>query len=209
MANDISYIQSPFNKSRKDKFLIVLNFPQALKNISSKFERDESTIIPDSLQFSVYGSVVPSVDIPPVNVRYAGQTMTVSSHSRQPYEPNTVRFTVDNRFNNYWVIYRWLNLLNDDKEGIYDETNLTAPVIGGDRSKLKTNPNMEYRSDISIFALDEYNKRIMEFLYTNAFPVNLGGIEYSYRDSGEIESSFSYGYSQLIVKPVAAGIESL
>jgi len=209
MANDISYIQSPFNKSRKDKFVIVLNLPNALKSISSKFERDESTVIPDSLQFSVFGSVVPSVDIPPVNVRYAGQTMTVSSHSRQPYEPNTVRFTVDNRFNNYWVIYRWLNLLNDDKEGIYDETNLTSPIIGGDRSKLKAHPNMEYRSDISIFALDEYNKRIIEFLYTNAFPVNLGGIEYSYRDSGEIESSFSYGYSQLIVRPIAPGIESL
>jgi hypothetical protein len=209
MANEISYIQSPFNKSRKDKFLIVLNLPSALKQISSKFERSESTIQPDTLQFSVYGSVVPSLDIPPVNVRYAGQTMAVSTHSRQPYEPNTVRFTVDNRFNNYWVIYRWLNLLNDDKEGVYDHTDLTSSIAGGDRTKLKALPNMEYRSDISIFALDEYNKRIIEFLYTNAFPINLGGIEYSYRDSGEIESSFTYSYSQLIVKPVPPGIESL
>lgn len=198
MANDVSYIQSPFNKSRKDKFLMVLTIPIVLRQISSKFERSENTIMPDTLQFSIYGSIVPSIKIPEVNVKYAGQNLAVSSHAREIYQPNTVNFTIDNRFNNYWVIYSWLNLLNHDKEGIYDRDD-----------RLPTSPKLDYRSNITVYALDEYNKRIVEFLYTDAFPTSLGGINYNYRDSGELESEFTYSYSQLIVKPVDSSIESL
>ena len=203
MSNAVSYIQSPFNKSRKDKFLLVLNIPPALRHIASKFERSKNTIIPDSLQFSVFGSVVPDINIGNANVRYAGQTLAQSSHSRDPYPPVTVNFTIDNRFNNYWVIYTWLNMLNNDKTGIYDEHGLT-PLR-------KTSPDLpyyEYRTGISIFALDEYNKRTVEFLYKDAFPTNLGGISYSYRDAGEIETNFTFEYSQLLVTPITE-IESL
>jgi hypothetical protein len=34
-----NYVQSPFNKARKDKFLLVLNFPDGLKNIFSKLDQ--------------------------------------------------------------------------------------------------------------------------------------------------------------------------
>lgn len=197
MANETTYIQSPFNKSRKDKFLLVMGLPQALRGISSKFERSTNTILPDTLQFSIFGSIAPTIEIPAVNTKYSGQTLSHSSHVRTSYEPNTVNFTVDNRFNNYWVIYTWLSLLNNDETGVYD---------AGERTK--SGPNMDYRTDISIFALDEYNKRIGEFLYTGAFPTSLGGISYSYRDGSEIESSFTYSYSQLIFRPIT-DIESL
>jgi hypothetical protein len=131
--------------------------------------------------------------VPSANVRYSGQTLAQTSYSREPYEPLTVGFTVDNRFSNYWVIYTWLNLLNNDKTGLYDGQGLIqAPVA----------PDTQYKSNISIFALDEYNKRIMEFKYLDAFPTNLNGIEYSYRDATELESSFTFEYSQLIVTPL-------
>lgn len=174
-----------------------MGLPQALRKISSKFERSTNTILPDSLQFSIFGTIAPTIEIPAITTRYSGQTMSHSSHSRSPYEPNTVNFTVDNRFNNYWVIYTWLSLLNNDETGVYDARQTTSD-----------GPNMEYRTDISIFALDEYNKRIGEFLYTGAFPTSLGGINYNYRDGSEIESSFTYSYSQLIFKPIT-DIESL
>jgi hypothetical protein len=202
MANAVTYTQSPFNKSRKDKFIMVFSLPKALYKIVSKFERTENKIMPDTLQFSVYGNIVPNVSIPAIETRYAGQTLSHSSHSREPYEPNRVNFTIDNRFNNYWVIYSWLSLLNDDEKGVYDVNDITEPVVGLPRSINGQNPNMEYRSDILIYGLDEYNKRIVEFKYTNAFPTNLGGINYNYRDSGEIESEFTYNFSQLLVKPI-------
>jgi hypothetical protein len=197
MANEVAYIQSPFNKSKKDKFLMVLSLPQALRDISRKFERTDQTILPDTLQFSIFGAIAPAIEIPAVQTGYAGQTLSHSSHARTPYEPNTVNFTVDNRFNNYWTIYTWLNLLNDDSKGIYDLKGQTVP-----------RPNLDYRANITVYALDEYNKRVAEFLYTDAFPTALGGISYSYRDATDIESSFTFSYSQLIFKPIFE-IESL
>jgi hypothetical protein len=53
-------------------------------------------------------------------------------------------------------------------------------------------------TDFSIFGLDEYNKRIIEFKYTKAFPIKLGGIDYSYQDEGEIETSVEFAYSQFL-----------
>jgi hypothetical protein len=198
MANLEPYVQSPFNKSRKDKFLLVLNFPEGLKKISKKTSRDNSTILPDALQFSVYGAVVPDIEVPVVNIRYAGQTLAASSHSREPYPPVTVNFTVDNRFNNYWTIYKWLDLLNDSKRSIFDKDNLTDPV----KTQSANRDNLLYRANLSIFALDEYDKRVVEFLYTDAFPISLGGIIFNNRDNGEVETSFSFSYSQLSISLV-------
>jgi hypothetical protein len=82
-------------------------------------------------------------------------------------------------------------LLNDDKAGVYDIENRTP-----------SRSNLEYRCDISIFGLDEYNKKIIEFKYIQSFPISLGGIEYDYRNAEEMESNFTYDYSQLIVEPL-------
>jgi len=198
MANLVSYSQSPFNKSRKDKFLMVLNYPEALKKISKKVIRDNDTIQSDSLQFSVFGSVVPDIEVPNLDIRYSGQTLAASSHARPPYPPVTVSFTIDNRFNNYWVIFKWLNLLNDARQNIFDSTNLSnKPVLPTSTDKF-----LQYRANLSIYALDEYDKRTVEFLYSNAFPTTLGAINFNNRDAGEIETSFTFSYSQLIVSLV-------
>jgi len=128
MADNATYIQSPFNKAKKDKFLLVLDIPPALKQIATKFNRSTDTILPDTLQFSVFGTVVPNISVPEVQTRFAGQTLKHTSHSREPYPPVDINFTIDNRFNNYWVIYTWLNMLNNDKTGLYDQQDLTTPT---------------------------------------------------------------------------------
>jgi len=207
MANNVSYTQSPFNKTRKDKFLMVLDVPTALKQIASKFERTANTILPDTLQFSVFGTVVPDIAVPALQTRYAGQTLSHTSHSREPYPPINVSFTVDNRYNNYWVIYTWLNMLNNDQTSLYDQKELTIPTTSIVHPGANTS-YFQYKTTVSIFGLDEYNKRVVEFKYTDAFPSALGGINFSYRDGGELESSLTLNYSQLQVLPISE-IESL
>ena len=224
MANLVSYTQSPFNKARKDKFLFVLNLPQCLKDISKKFNRSNETVLPDSLQFSVYGAVVPEVAVPSVNIRYSGQTLSNSSHSRDPYPPVTINFTVDNRFNNYWIIYKWLDLLNNATESIYDAENLTkisayAENLTNINSNIAANQvkrslsvenrtnaagadYLRFRSNFTLFALDEYDKRVIEFVYKDAFPTAIGSINFNNRDSTELETNFTFEYSQLLVSLV-------
>ena len=58
--------QSQLNKGRLDKFLLVLNLPTAMQDDTKKtlLGRDNKNTIQDSLQFSVYGSIVPKVAVP-------------------------------------------------------------------------------------------------------------------------------------------------
>jgi|TARA_R110000751_G_scaffold18154_4_gene55171 hypothetical protein len=178
--------QSFLNKSRLDKFIMVFQVPQALKKIESKTERRTYNLSEDAFQFSVYGSVVPEITVPSIQIGYAGSNLYNSAHAKEPYPPVTVNFTVDNEFNNYWTIYKWLDLMHDEKEGLYDVDDLSIDERFA-----------SYQTDMTLYGLDEYDNKRIEFTYTKAFPINVGAMNYNYRDSSEIESSMTFVYSQI------------
>lgn len=184
-----TYAQSPFNKQRKDKFLFVMSLPEALRDINKKITRSPSNILFDSITFSVFGVVVPRISINEVVSRYAGQTLHVSSESRPPYPNVTVSFTIDNYFNNYWVIYSWLDLINNQKYNQLDHRDLTDSTTSD-----------VYKSTFTLYGLDEYDNKIIQFDFTKAFPTQLGEINYSYRDASQIDTSFEFSFDQLLVK---------
>lgn len=178
--------QSLLNKQRKDKFVMVFNIPEALKIIKSDISRANNKVIPNTVQFSIYGTVIPDISIPEKEVPYGGQVLKVSSMARPSYPNNVINFTIDNMFNNYWVIYKWLEILNQERESVYKSK------IPLDKGSLKN-----YETTITVFGLDEYNNRTIQFNFYHCFPVKLGGIQYSDRDPGELESTFEFAYHQL------------
>jgi hypothetical protein len=179
------YNQAMLNKTRRDKFIMVVTPPEILRPIVNQYERNNSNVNLDSFQFSVYGVVVPTISIPEVETKYAGQVLKVSSHARPSYGNVSVNFTVDNLFNNYWFVYSWLKILNDDK--------ISIPNAKQDNMDPKLN---EYGTTITVYGLDEYNNNKIKFEYTGAIPVELGGINYNYRDSSEAESTFTFSFFQ-------------
>lgn len=180
-------IQTVLNKSRKDKFLLTFSLPNALKKIQSN-TRDNLHLDIDTMQFSIFGTIVPKIEKPAVEIRYSGSTLYNSAHSINPFPPVNVKFTVDNRYNNYWVIYQWLNLLQDEKTGIFDQRDL-----------ISNDGFSQYQTEFIITALDEYNNKIANFTYTKAFPVGLGDLTFDYRSGDEMECSFDFVYSQLYI----------
>jgi hypothetical protein len=182
--------QAVLNKSRKDKFVFVLTLPEAMKDMSYKMSenRQDDRILPETLQFSVYGAVLPSVRVDAGHIRYSGQAVQFSSHSRPEYSNVNVNFTVDNRFNNYWVIWKWLDILNDDRDAIFHKNK---------RVSLSESMFKEYQGSASMYALDEYNKQTVRFDYQGLVPVSLGQIDYNYRDADEIETTFEFSFSKL------------
>jgi len=180
--------QSVLNKSRADKFLLIFDLPPILKGINKPWvgKQSTTTLISDSVQFSIFGSAVPEITVPAVENRFAGSTLYVSSHSKRSYPPVTVDFTIDNEYKNYWVLYQWLNLLHSEYEGRFNERELpTSPDFN------------EYQTDLTIFGKDEFNNSKIKFTYTKAFPTTLEAITYNYQDAGEIKSGFTFVYSQL------------
>lgn len=195
--------QSQLNKSRFDKFLLIIDLPPILRNNNTQKlgTRSKALINKNSLQFSVYGSVIPQISVPALEAGYAGGTYMVSSNSRPAYDEIAVNFTVDNKFNNYWVINYWLNLLSDAKQIAYNASELATYNNGDSKLPLSLQPQ-SYQTDFTIYGKDEFDNNIIKFTYTKAFPTLLGGIDYNYRESGEIETSFQFAFSQFFAELV-------
>lgn len=186
----IGNMQSPFNKARVDKFSMVISLPKALKSINSKTDRSRNVINLDTLQFSIFGTITPEIVVPAVETRYTGSNIYVSSHSRPPYPAVAVKFTIDNQFNNFWVISQWLSLMRDEGEGKIGIVNARKLAVGDTNLA-------EYSTTFNVFVKDEFNKDVIRFDYHNAFPTKLGSIDWNYQESGEIQSSFEFVFSNI------------
>ena len=200
MARNLNQ-QSTLNKNRLDKFILSFQLPPALRKIANHDKSSRSTynVNEDAFQMSVYGAVVPELTVAAIDIPYAGSNLYNSSHAREPYPPVEVNFTVDNEFGNYWTIYKWLDLMHDEKTGLFDDDNLVERNQTG-RDTLGPLQFSDYQTNMSLFGLDEYNNKRIEFIYTQAFPIILGNISYNYREASPIESSMTFVYSQLHTK---------
>jgi hypothetical protein len=181
-------LQSPYNVSSKDKFILILNLPKILRETLPRVD-DSSPL--NKIEISIFGSVVPSIAVEPIDVRYGGQTVKFSSHSRPAYGPLNVNFIVDNKYENYFILWKWLEILNDPTMSVYNGTNKP------------TNSNeTEYQTTFSILALNEYNKPSIEFRFHNAFLTRLGEINYDYKNGDLLESTAEFHFSQLTMDKI-------
>ena len=186
-----AYDQALLNKSRLDKFVMVVDLPDLLKPIARKFERNNETVQLDTLQFSIYGTVVPQIQVPAIPVNYSGGAMHISSQVHPAYPPITVNFTIDNQFNNYWVIYTWLNALRSATEGTYATSIHDMPPVNGYMLA------RDYSTNMTVFGLDEYNNEIVKWTYKHAFPISLGEISFNNRTSGEIDTTLQFAFAEI------------
>jgi hypothetical protein len=182
--------QSVLNRSSKDKFLLVLDLPSILKK---QFKAKNLSIEP--LEISVFGAVVPDINVPAVTIPYSGQNYNVSSHARPQYAPLAVNFIVDNAYANYYTMWLWLNVLNTFDESIYGGNLFDIPP-NINANALKNGTLTEYQTNLTIYGLNEYNQKAIQFIYHNAFITTLGSINYSYQDATLLNSSVSFQYSE-------------
>jgi hypothetical protein len=200
MATD-AIKQSLLNKARRDKFIMILTPPEAIREINSKDTRDNSKVINDAIQYSIYGAVVPKITVNDITSPYSGQNFKFTSHHRPSYENIFINFTIDNRFNNYWVLFKWINVLNNNREAIFHSDKIPYKGERSSGSPVK-DPKVfeEYSTTITIYGLDEYDKRKIQFDFIGAIPVSLGQIAYNYREASEAECTFEFAFSQFASK---------
>ena len=183
--------QTPLNRSRSDKFILILDLPKALKRKVDLTLEDNFKITP--LQLSIFGSPVPAINIPAIDVPFGGHVYKTSSFSRPAYEALNLKFLIDNGYKNYWVIWNWLNLLNDFKNSKAEAHTTDEPY-----SSIK-HPMSDYTSKFTIYGLDEYNNKIISFKYSEVFPTQLSEINFSDQEPNEIISSVSFVFNTLEV----------
>lgn len=180
--------QSALNIATKDKFVMVLSLPQIFLE-QAKHDNNPLFKI-KNLEMTVFGTVMPEISVPAVDVPILGQTYKVTSLNRPAYSPLTVSFIVDNEYKNYQMLWHWLNLYNDAKNSGYN---------GPDNNAKKLNET-EYQTSFSIYGLTEYNAAAIEFYFSNAFITKLGSLTYNYKDGEQLECSADFVFNQLLVK---------
>lgn len=171
-------LQSHTNVARRDKFRLTLDVPCLLKPLLKKENRFCHGGSLDRLSFSVWGYVVPEVSVPAEEISYGGEVFQYSSNSKPSYGAVNVNFTVDNKFDNYFILWKWLELQKNNEDQCFS----SMP---------------DYMTTITVHALDEYNNPVAEWNYTNAFISTLGSLEPASRDTSELESTFAFNFSQL------------
>jgi hypothetical protein len=191
--------QAPFNKNRQDKFILILNLPEGIKKITDNLVRNTNRIDATSLEISIAGAVTPTINVPHQDIPYGSQHIKVSKHSRPAYDPLNIKFNIDNEFSNYWAIYKWLDVINDIKTGTFDEDNIitykTGNVHGDSNQHLPV-----YSSNLTVYGLDEYENRKIQFDYIGAFPTKLTEINWDYSAGAEITSSATFEFTRLEAK---------
>ena len=187
--------QAPFNKNRQDKFILVLNLPEGIKEIKDNINRNNNRINANSLEISIAGTVTPNISVPEQTLPYGAQTIKVSTHARPAYSSLNLKFNIDNEYKNYWAIYKWLDVINDVKTGTVNADEIIKYP--------NTKPGQVlpiYSSNLTVFGLDEYNNRKIQWDYIGAFPTTLSEINWDYNSESEIAAQATFEFTRLEAK---------
>ena len=114
----------------------------------------------------------PSFSIAPVNVPSGPMGIGRSSlpSSTLETEPVTVRFIVDRELNSYLALYKWMLRINN---------MLTMHNTAQDKGKQPTAIQMHILNNVK-------TEIMLTFNLIGAYPSNLGPIEYSYDEEGDL-----------------------
>jgi hypothetical protein len=178
--------QSLNNTSPADKFVVVFGLPQCFAKINTKnlFPTDNK-ISENSIYFTIHSLPTPSILVPADAQGILGRKLKFSTHTRPAYDPIALKFAIDSRYQNYWTIYKWLDILASDEENNFDSDNL---IKGG--ASVKT-----YSTILTVYAVDEYNRPKIQFNYFGAFPTALSPIEFDQKNPNQIDCSATFEYS--------------
>lgn len=209
--------QSVLNKGKQDKFRVVLNIPPILQSINQPDQRKNELISLNKLQFSPINISIPGTTISPIAIPFGGQSPHVTSQTRDPYTQVKIDFKVDNNYDNYHLLWAWLNVINQhhdsgmdphfDQLKMSNSKKVSFGAENGDTSSTiqykhieHKNSFVDYQTPITVFGLREYNEPIIKFTYSGAFITTLGDLVYDFKEAGELACSFSFSFSQLDIE---------
>lgn len=192
MSDIYDVIQSPLNKTLEDKFMFVMNLPDCLKNLKTNYvnQLSEIGVGKNAITWSLTNVQIPRESIKAQSLPYAGGHHYVSSHTKTPYDPLKIEFKIDNKYANYFTIYEWMNLIYHEKQGYYDAENLAKGKFG----------SQAYATTLAVVGTDEYDKPIIQWSFTHAFPIDMPSIKLDYQNTGEITCSCDFAFSQMYIK---------
>lgn len=178
--------ESVLNRARDDSFLMVLDLPCFIKNLNLGAKEANSKYPLDRLEMAVFKANIPTVSAPSKSVPFGGGGVLRTPGTRiDEYTPLDVQFVIDSRYRNYNLLHKWITKLPDTGDG--------------DLSEVPKPDNI--KATFALYALDEYKRPVVRFLFEDAFPTSLGGFDLNTRNQGDdIIGSITFDFNRFSVK---------
>lgn len=133
-----------------------------------------------SLMLYIYDTIIPGVSFNEATINWQGWKHKLITDSLN-YDPWSVNFTVDEKWENWNKILEWLKSINNNKD-------IAGSNIG------------TYAIDASLIIYDNYERRVMNIKFSSIAPITLEAVTLSYRDGESyLESgcTFVYDYFEI------------
>ena len=147
------------NKSSPENFELLFPVLPTLDNIRES----------NSLAMNIYASVLPSISLDSKEHNWMGGVVHMDAGAIS-FEPWFVNFLIDDDFNNWKILYNWMNYINNNK----DRYGRARP---------------DYVVDATLNVLNNMREPIMTVNFKNIWPNMLGQVEMSYREGEMVLSS--------------------
>lgn len=136
-----------------------------------------------SLSMNIFSSVLPTISLDTKEVNWMGGKAQYDSGGMS-YEPWYVNFLIDDDFNNWKILYNWINYINNNKD-----------TYGRARS--------DYVVDATLNILNNMREPILTVNFKNVWPNMLGEVSMSYRE-GEmvLSSSVNFYYDRYEIETI-------
>lgn len=100
----------------------------------------------------------------------------------------TIEFFVDEKWRNYKALYQWMSSMEGTLNPVTDEK--TTSISPSDYVPLR------------IYLLDNYKKKVIQFLFSNCWIKVFNEIALEANDSSEVTASFTFCYDQFTIEDV-------
>lgn len=144
------------------------NFQLVIPKLPSETTIDAA----EELTLNIFGTIIPGLNLDIIEGNWQGAVISFDS-GRMTFEPWTFEFVVDSNFNNWKVLYRWITIINNNKD-----------IHGALPS--------EYTVDATLRITDNFLNEILRIHFTNCWPNLLGEITLTTRE-GEMNLECTAG----------------
>jgi hypothetical protein len=135
----------------------------------------------DILSLNIHGTVIPAISLGTEEGMWQGGQVP-RAISALTYEPWYVNFTVDSNWSNWYLLYRWITLIDDGN------THYGASTT-------------DYFADATLNIYDNANNRVMGIKIVNIYPTNLNEVTMSQRDGQEnLDCGINFNYTRMEVE---------
>ena len=160
--------------------------PTNYQLIFPKIPTEESISAANPLLLNIFSTVIPSLSIVEEDLRWQGNR-TKRALIPLVFEQWSVNFVVDSLFENWHIIFKWMEYINNNNDKIAEF-------------------HKNYSVDASLAITDNYRQGVLGIRFVSVWPTTLGEVNLSQREGDvQIESSIGFNYDYFVVEEPPTG----